>query len=107
MSISITPNINSEVANIQVEQKETIDLVAQISNTSSTSIFNVNTLALDLKALQSRPSQPVLKCFPYTEINGKVRAFNIDYYERFPDLEYSGQKDAVFCFPCRMFHSNI
>ena len=62
---------------------------------------------MDLKTLQSKPSQPVLNTFPYSIFSGNTLiAINTDYYDRFPDLEYSFQNDAVFCFACRMFPSN-
>ena len=75
----------------------------------------------DLGTLQSGPSQPKLKRYElklqyvcikcssmYFEFDRYPqkeckRNFNSDWYHRRDWLEYSIERDAAFCFPCRMF----
>ena len=45
------------------------------------------------------PSQPKLRVYPQTG----GRRFRAEWYHNRPWLEYSKQKDAAFCFPCRIF----
>ena len=49
------------------------------------------------------PIQPRIDTFPKT--NG--RAFNKQWYDKYSWLEYSVDKDAVFCFVCRLFASTL
>jgi len=51
------------------------------------------------------PFQPKLTIFPTNEsiALNKQRRFNPTWYRDFPMLEYSIEKDAAFCFSCRLF----
>lgn len=49
------------------------------------------------------PVRPVLQSFPITQFGNKTRSFNPKWYEKYSWLEYSVQKDAIFCYPCRLF----
>lgn len=49
------------------------------------------------------PVQPILNEYPQTS----KRRFNCGYYKQFPWIEYSICQDAVFCFSCRHFNSNV
>ena len=51
------------------------------------------------------PCQPLIR-FPTTDITGKQRSFNAQWYKLYDWIEYSVQKDAVFCYPCRLFQSS-
>ena len=51
------------------------------------------------------PNQPSVN-FPSTLIGGSQRSFNAERYKVFCWIEYSIQKDAVFCYPCRLFNTN-
>ena len=51
------------------------------------------------------PVQPILQ-YPVTVIGGKRRSFNSLWYKKYHWLEYSREKDAVYCFPCRFFGSS-
>lgn len=53
--------------------------------------------------IQDGPTQPKLGKFPPTKFGSQNRAFSASYYTTFDFLEYSVQRDAVFCFCCRMF----
>ena len=53
------------------------------------------------------PSQPLLKKYPAPSVAGSVaRSFNSNWYKGRPWLEYSTERDAAFCFPCRVFGVN-
>ena len=47
------------------------------------------------------PVQPLQK-FPTTLFGTKGRSFNGLWYHKYPWLEYSVQKDSVFCYACRL-----
>ncbi|KAI0520270.1 hypothetical protein KFK09_007741 [Dendrobium nobile] len=50
------------------------------------------------------PHQPKNHQFPQTTIGNIARRFNAKWFEDFPDwMEYSIQKDAVFCLYCYLF----
>ena len=49
------------------------------------------------------PTQPKIH-FPTRSFGaGRVRSFNPQWYRIYPWLEYSVERDAAFCYPCRMF----
>ena len=49
------------------------------------------------------PAQPRLSSYPKSKFGSQKRSFQAAYYSSFPFLEYSVQKDSVFCFSCRHF----
>ena len=53
------------------------------------------------------PNQPILQNYPRTTFGtGKTsrnRSFSHHWYSKFPFIEYSASKDAVFCYACRLF----
>lgn len=49
------------------------------------------------------PAQPNLSTFPKTS----GRKFSSNIYDMYEWVEYSVKDDAIFCFPCRHFSSNI
>ncbi len=49
------------------------------------------------------PRQPAIK-FPRRVFgNCRKRGFNIEWYNCFPWLEYSIERDTAYCYPCRLF----
>lgn len=52
---------------------------------------------------RANPYQPVLKSYPRTLFGGRERCFSAAWYQSRPWLEYSVDRDACFCFPCRVF----
>ena len=58
----------------------------------------------DLAAVPTEsPTQPKIN-FPLRQFGmGRPRGFNRDWYKSYQWLEYSVERDAAFCFPCRMF----
>lgn len=55
----------------------------------------------DLSALEEPATQPKLSAFPV--IGGKPRSFNSNWYEKCKWIEYSKERDAVFCKACKHF----
>ena len=51
------------------------------------------------------PFQPRLSCFPTNPDipQGKQNRFSPRWYDEYPHLEYSIERDAVFCFVCSLF----
>ena len=62
--------------------------------------------ATDLGQKADGPKQPCLASFPKTMFGKHNRSFSTTWYAQFPWLEYSVEHDAVFCFPCRHFHTD-
>ncbi len=58
----------------------------------------------DLGEKPSGPKQPVLPEFPTKIFGDRKRAFSTHYF-KYPWVEYSIERDAVFCFACRHFQS--
>ena len=52
--------------------------------------------------IDNGPIQPTLDQYPTTN----KRRFNPIYFEKYPFLEYSKNKDSVYCFPCRLFSND-
>ena len=48
-------------------------------------------------------AQPRLSSYPKSKFGSQKRSFQAAYYSCFLFLEYSVQKDSVFCFSCRHF----
>ena len=55
--------------------------------------------------LPQPPVQPANIKYPTTMISNKARSFNPAWYTHYPWLEYSVQKDACYCYSCRLFGS--
>ena len=53
------------------------------------------------------PVQPVNIKYPATLISGKARSFNPAWYKVYPWLDYSIQRDACYCYSCRLFGSGL
>ena len=53
------------------------------------------------------PCQARLSCFPTNPDipQGKQNRFSPRWYDKYPHLEYSVEKDAVFCFVCSLFEN--
>ena len=49
------------------------------------------------------PKQPKIR-FPARSFGqGRPRAFNSEWYKNYKWIEYSRERDAAFCYPCRHF----
>jgi len=53
------------------------------------------------------PKQPRLLNYPKTSFGSRMRSFTSTWYDKYPQLEYSVSKDAVYCFVCRHFCPKI
>ena len=51
------------------------------------------------------PAQPIKTRYPSTMFSNVSRCFSPAWYKSFQWLEYSVEKDACFCYPCRLFGS--
>ncbi len=70
--------------------------VASTSRSLSQQVFFDNKIS---------PSQPRLDVYPTTSFGKKDRRFNPSWYGKYNWLEYNIEKDAAFCFACRVFPS--
>lgn len=62
----------------------------------------------DLSNVDESPVQPILQNFPVSVIAGKPRRFTAHWYSKYGTwLEYSAEKDAIFCKACRHFGNNL
>ena len=50
-----------------------------------------------------KPFQPILDTYPLSGRDNHLRSFQSTWFQKFPWIEYSPTKDAVFCFPCFLF----
>jgi hypothetical protein len=114
----LSVNISSQENNISNEVIDTIecDLNANNdinhslqTNNSNTSKFdrnsnsNDNVIDISINKFDS-PSQPIIT-FPKINIKNHLRSFNKNWYNNRFWLEYSINKDSVFCFVCRHFNT--
>ena len=58
--------------------------------------------------LQVGPHQPLLESYPFHENESNLDShkqchFNPTWFQEYPNLEYSKEKDAAFCFVCSLF----
>ena len=51
------------------------------------------------------PVQPIKTRYPSTMFSNVSRCFNPAWFKSFQWLEYSVEKDACYCYPCRLFGS--
>lgn len=93
-TISVAQNILSETrgetVTKQLESDEANEVVFDISNN-----------------IDEQPVQPRINIFPRRMIYNKYRSFNSSWYLKYPWIEYSKQKDRIYCYYCRHFAINI
>lgn len=53
--------------------------------------------------LKTGPNQVKLAQYPMSYFKFQMRALNSKWYDSFDWLEYSIDKDAAFCYSCRLF----
>ena len=77
---------------------------SQTSTVTPTPVISDSELTeYDLGLKIDGPAQPRLSSYPRSKFGSHKRSFQAAYYSSFPFLEYSVQKDSVFCFSCRHF----
>jgi len=62
-------------------------------------------VGFELADKDGQPHQPLLMSFPKTVFGKQSRSFSSKYYKEYTWVEYSQNKDAIFCFYCRDFGS--
>ena len=68
--------------------------------------FQYLTLPKDIaESVDSLPAQPVKSKYPFTMFSRVPRCFNAAWYKQHKWLEYSVERDACYCYPCRLFGS--
>ena len=98
--------ISAPITESSFEQSQT-DISAPITESlfeQSTTISEIDkTLTKVPNDLgKTSPNQPVIN-FPKSIFWKYIRCFQSDWYDRFPWIEYSAERDTVFCFVCRNF----
>ncbi|XP_073057195.1 uncharacterized protein [Primulina eburnea] len=51
------------------------------------------------------PIQPIYD-YPFAECEGQKRRFQSSWFQKYPWLKFSIEKQSVFCFPCYVFDTN-
>lgn len=118
----------SNIAQSQMSIANTIDVDSQIlSDDPSSMSMSISALSEDVPEVQdsaptyqelqneqpqssffenkTAPNQPQVNVFPATNFGKKARRFNPAWYKKYSWLEYNVEKDAAFCFACRVFPS--
>ena len=107
-SINIDQHSNSNVTIVNNQSSVPTKSSLLPPSTSTCHGIDSNSLVIpvvpsDIAASQSQsPVQPILH-YPVTILGGKSRSFNSHWYKKYQWLEYSIQRNAVYCFPCRFF----
>ena len=75
----------------------------QSSSSSTPSQSSVTAVPSDISVgAHQAPVQPCIR-YPSTLTGTKRRSFNYDWFEKYCWLEYSKERDAAFCYACRIF----
>ena len=88
----------------QGEQREN-DIISSSSSivSSCTASARVATPSDIAKGIQDGPAQPRNHTFLSTAFGNRLRTFNPLWFDTFPWLEYSIEKNAAFCYACHFF----
>lgn len=75
----------------------------QSLNTSTSGANSVVTVPTDISVgAHQPPVQPSIR-YPSSSTGTKRRAFNSDWFSKYSWLEYSKERDSVYCYACRIF----
>ena len=75
------------------------------TSTSTISIGNPTSRKSNLQVILYQDySSPPFSQFPVRSGIGKSRAFNSEWYPSYLWLEYSIERSAAICYPCRILH---
>ena len=100
------PSLHSEATTlVDTQPPETIeeDFISSISSSSFPSALSSTHCDLNI----NYPTQPRLATYPKTKFGKTERAYSSSWYNKCCWLEYLVERDACFCFPCRIFGINI
>lgn len=79
----------------------------QTEQHSSQQSKGVQDMALDLGDKTTGPKQLKVSQYPLTQFETQKRSFQENWFKSFKWLEYSSQKNAAFCFACRVFGKSL
>jgi len=85
------------------EEDEIVTAGSNAISTSSSEVLTTNCPNGIAQTAAFPPAQPANIRFPTTMISSKARSFNPAWYGMHNWLEYSVERDACFCYPCRLF----
>ena len=95
--------VNNQSSVLTKSKSNCASLLPASTSTCSTKNKVIPVVPSDIAASANQsPVQPILQ-YPVTIVSGKRRSFNSLWYKKYHWLEYSREKDAVYCFPCRFF----
>ena len=101
------PKLSLDPAELTVKERSKQPKPHDVTDSKSSQIPGPDAPSPDSNSFNSKlPSQPILKKYPSTTYGKTTRSFSSAWYKGRPWLEYSVAKDAVFCFPCRVFGVN-
>ena len=84
-------------------QIQTPNLETESEDESNETMYKTITKSITpLNLGTNSPNQPIIN-FPKKSYNGHLRSFQSDWYKKFSWLDYSVNRDSVFCFACRNF----
>ena len=99
-------NNNDHETDDVIGTNSTSSSLASTSSTASAALHSA--VVTDIaNSIQDNPVQPRNHKFPTTTFNNRLRAFNPLWFDSYSWLEYSIERDAAFCFPCRFFATGI
>uniref|UniRef100_A0A1X7VK12 TTF-type domain-containing protein n=1 Tax=Amphimedon queenslandica TaxID=400682 RepID=A0A1X7VK12_AMPQE len=98
---------SSNNSNAEPDQTSSAATISEASLTTTTTTGAIQTdggLASDIALTSSSPLvQPSNIKFPETVSSGIKQSFNPAWFQKYPWMEYSVTKNAIFCFPCSFF----
>ena len=100
---STTTSIITSLTPIATSLPASSTAVTQNSQNSSLSSQLPSDIAMDKV---HKPVQPDGIAFPSRMFGTAKRSFQSSWFHIFPWLEYSVERDSVYCFPCRFFGVN-
>jgi len=98
LSFSLKPKAGRDKQNAAVEEAAACTSDGSGTDSSLSNDVSESSTSDELE-FRDTTSQPKLREYPQTG----GRRFRAEWYHNRPRLEYSKQKDAAFCFPCRLF----
>ena len=105
---TVTTVSSLSVTTVSTSLPCTSSTTTTVTETQSTSsLHQSSSLPADIaKDKVDKPVQPQGITFPSRMFSSTKRSFQSTWYTLYPWIEYSVQRDSVYCFPCRFFRVN-